>query len=319
MKDKSKRVAWTGYFKTDKKGEVSLRHDDIFTLKKHLNLKSCNYQIFIIDWHTISLDNPITAYDLVSEKMCKINLRSVDLVHFLKLGYGSRKTLTLKEKWNEFSKKLEILEKCKIKTVNPIETVRYGLSKKYLVDLQAKGISIPVTKMLPSNISYEEFTQLDLRPTDIIKPANGECGHFVMHRKHINQFIYDQYAAQCDEILIQEFVPEIKEGEKSLIFCQGNFLFAVKKIPAPNHFKSNNTYVGAQIEPYTPTEKELIFCLYIIECYERPLSICRLDIISTSSTIFLMELEVVDPGYYTGSKAILSESFLKLYASILGE
>ncbi len=79
----------------------------------------------------------------------------------------------------------------------------------------------------------------------VVKPASGASGYSVelLQRATLGA----QVAGLSDEaraagVVVQEFLPEIADGELSLVYFDGAFSHAIRKRPPPGEFRSNSRY-----------------------------------------------------------------------------
>jgi glutathione synthase len=56
--------------------------------------------------------------------------------------------------------------------------------------------------------------------------------------------------------MVQEFLPEVTQGDKRVLLLDGEVLGAINRIPRSDDFRSN-IHVGGSVEPYVLTKAEL--------------------------------------------------------------
>src|SRR5690242_410608 len=97
---------------------------------------------------------------------------------------------------------------------NPPAVLRWNTHKSYLFELQARGIEIVPTLLVPGGSSF------------IVKPAVSATA-----------FRTERHATDAD-VLVQSFVPEIvTDGELSFVFLGQEFSHAVRKRAASGEFR----------------------------------------------------------------------------------
>jgi glutathione synthase len=97
--------------------------------------------------------------------------------------------------------------------------------------------------------------------------------------------------------VIQQFIPEVKHGDKRIILVDGKFAGAVNRVPAADDLRSNMVRGGAaQATDLSPREREICETLGP-ELRKRGLLFVGIDVINGSLT----EINVTSP---TGIRAI---------------
>ena len=76
-----------------------------------------------------------------------------------------------------------------------------------------------------------------------------------------------QRILKTSDLLIQEYMPRISEGEVSFLFYGGRFSHAVEKKPAHNEHRIHKAY-GGQHQRYIPTNNEIQQVKKIIEAVQ---------------------------------------------------
>lgn len=125
---------------------------------------------------------------------------------------------------------------------NPIGLVRWNLRKDYFGKLAAAGIRTPGTRIVAHEAAAIErvFDETGWQRA-VVKPASGGGGHSVeLLRRDAIADAVPRLAA--GDLLVQEFLPEIAEGELSLVYFDGVFSHAIRKRPLQGEFRSNSRY-----------------------------------------------------------------------------
>lgn len=154
---------------------------------------------------------------------------------------------------------------------NPPDIIRWNMHKSYLLDLEKRGIRIPLTTMVPGPV--------------VVKPA-------------ISASAYETHLFNGD-VIVQSFVPEIATvGEWSLIYFDGVFSHAVQKLPKNGDFRVQEELGGSAL-PATPTAA----MLHVAERALRSLDVlyARVDMVEAASGPLLMELELIEPSLFLQS------------------
>lgn len=254
--------------------------------------KNPDFKFVAIDWRTMEDDGLVRSFDLDSQKEVKINVSDLDLFHLLYMGPAANQ-------WDTLRNDLDTLESLGVDVINNPETIRYSINKQYILDHQTDLPMIP-TISAPSNISLVDLKELAGTTYSIVKPLNGEKGILV---KKINDLTEDdmvKYQSLTDTLLLQEFIDTISLGERHLIYMGNRFSHGAMKTPKEGEFKIN-TGTGSIPSAYAPTKEELDLGFAVREKFRHPLTIYRVDLVSTSNGPKIMEIEAVNPSYHAGT------------------
>ena len=120
---------------------------------------------------------------------------------------------------------------------NPIGLVRWNLRKDYVGKLAAAGVRVPQSYVVACETAAIERVFAETGwDRAVVKPASGASGYSVELMKRAT--LAEQVAGLSDEaravgVVVQEFLPEIVEGELSLVYFDGVFSHAIRKRPPP--------------------------------------------------------------------------------------
>jgi hypothetical protein len=121
---------------------------------------------------------------------------------------------------DEFRAWIDRLERDHVRLLNPPSVLRWNMHKRYLLELESKGIPIPKTRLIEDGGDV------------VAKPAISASAHATQR--------------MSGDIIIQEFVAEVLEkGEWSLMFFDRVFSHAVKKLPKSGDFRVQEELGGA--------------------------------------------------------------------------
>jgi len=194
----------------------------------------------------------------------------------------------------EFKVMVDRFEQSPAMVVNDPETIRHNIDKSYLWDLEQKGVRIIPTYQLNGNID----SLLQEHGRVVIKPRKGERG--LDHILVSDPGDVAPVIGTEDRYIAQKFMPDIKNGEKSLVFLGFDFQHAVIKKSGPNEYKCNKT-LGGSVQEYHPPQEELEFALHVLKAYASlgfPVHFSRIDIMNDEKGPVLMEAELLNPSIY---------------------
>ena len=184
---------------------------------------------------------------------------------------------------------------------NPISLVRWNLRKDYVGKLAAAGVHVPQSYVVACDTAAIErlFAETGWARA-VVKPASGASGYSVelVERATLAQ----QVAALSDEarasgVVVQEFLPEIAEGEVSMVYFDGVFSHAIRKRPPPGEFRSNSRYGPTRSAEKPPRDvaEQGAACLRALP--EMPLY-ARVDGVVRNSQLIVIEVEVLEPALF---------------------
>jgi glutathione synthase/RimK-type ligase-like ATP-grasp enzyme len=237
--------------------------------------------------------------------------------------------IVLRSCWNyhlhyeQFLAWLNRIKRLKVPVWNPIPVIRWNSNKKYLKDLEYKGVPVIPTVFIEKGTTYflSDIAKHKGWKDLVIKPAIGASSYNVClvkqneYDKKQNEFV--KLSGQSD-VCIQPFVKEIYNGEYSLIFLGNQYSHAVLKIPKKGDFRSNCETGGAEkrIEP----EKRIIQqAANIVKTIHSPLLYARVDGIILDGKFTLSELELIEPELYFYLDPLSPAKFAKTLARYTSE
>src|SRR5687768_9223403 len=144
---------------------------------------------------------------------------------------------------DEFVAWLDAIERARVPTFNPVPLIRWNMDKRYLRELQQKGIAIPETIWLERG-DPRPLVQLlrDAAWSDaIVKPAisasatdtwKTSLNEAQSHERHFREL------TSRSAVLVQRYVPEIEtKGEWSLVYIGGLLSHSGLKRPRAGDFR----------------------------------------------------------------------------------
>ena len=109
------------------------------------------------------------------------------------------------------------------------------------------------------------------------------------------------------------------EGEVSLVYCDGRFSHAVRKIPAAGDFRVQSEF-GGSVEHIPASDALIELGIRAIEAAPDPLTYARVDIVKGHDGGWQMiELEAIEPELFLGfapdAGRALGEAFRKRFCA----
>jgi glutathione synthase/RimK-type ligase-like ATP-grasp enzyme len=218
-------------------------------------------------------------------------------------GFAGAVACVLRSTWNYVPRYAEFLpwiDRCAAATTlwNPAPIVRWNSHKKYLLELEAKGIPIVPTRYVPAGAAAPLAELIGDWDRVVVKPAvsAGSLGTIRVGRDDLATG--DAHLAGLSptrDMLVQRYEPAVEGyGERSLIWIDGAFTHAIRKNP---RFASDTEYVSEQAVPIAADERAL--AEVVLAAVPRPLLYARVDLIrDPRDQPRLMELELIEPSLF---------------------
>lgn len=199
-----------------------------------------------------------------------------------------------------------LLEQQGIALWNPPSVIRWNSEKRYLLDLQAWGIpTVPTLYLPPSTGSILPDLLIETGWLDVIVKPAVSASAFNTWRTTLATASADQvrFAEQSrlSSTLIQPYIPEITDGEWSLIYFNGEYSHAALKHPQRGDFRVQGEF-GGQSTALHPGDTLIQQGTDIIALVQRQLEreflYVRVDGVVRGEQLIIMELELIEPGLF---------------------
>ena len=189
---------------------------------------------------------------------------------------------------------------------NPLEVVKWNTHKRYLHDLEERGVpTIPTMWLEPgSAVDLDRvLTQRGWRRA-FLKPAIGSTARETLRfdatpaglaaaNAHLTRML------ATESMLLQPYLERVEtEGELSAVFIDGRFSHAVRKIPTPGDYRVQDDFEATD-EPATLSSEELRLAREILGTVDGDLLYGRVDLLRDDDGLLrLSELELVEPSLF---------------------
>ena len=211
-----------------------------------------------------------------------------------------RSTWNYHRHWPEFRCWLESFSDRPGALWNPLEALRWNADKHYLRELESAGIALPLTSWFEPGERPDAgaFLRWGGVPRVVLKPRISGTGYST-HVMEAGTRLSDEEWRPLEEVgsLLQAFVPEIADGEVSLIFVDGEFSHAVHKLPAAGEFRVHVEH-GGRVERFTADSRLRAFADRVLAAVSHPWIYARVDTVRTAHGPVLMELEMLEPELF---------------------
>jgi glutathione synthase/RimK-type ligase-like ATP-grasp enzyme len=187
---------------------------------------------------------------------------------------------------------------------NPATMLRWNTDKQYLRELAGRGVPIVPTRWLARGSTHdlgailaeEGWGEAVLKPvvsagarrTRMVGPDTLADGR---------HFLAEQLTQRA--MMVQPYVPEVSTvGELSLLYFNGRFSHAVRKIPAAGDFRVQTEH-GGRVVSAAPSATELAAGQRVLDALGSDTLYARVDLLPTDDgELRLLELEVTEPSMF---------------------
>ncbi len=184
---------------------------------------------------------------------------------------------------------------------NPPAVIRWNAHKSYLLDLERTGVPVVATELVErgagESAQAAAFAGYD---EVVVKPAISGGSYRTIRgsardagvRDHLGELVAD------GDALVQPFLTEIPEhGETSLVFFDGEFSHAVRKIPTAGDWRVQDEYGGAVVD-HDPSPAEFAVAEATLAAAPAPPCYARIDMVELPAGPVVMEAELIEPELF---------------------
>ncbi len=183
---------------------------------------------------------------------------------------------------------------------NPLPLIRWNLHKRYLVELERRGVPIAPTACVPGGSPTTLAAVLSEHGWDevVVKPAVSAASFRTMRvgrgdleagEAHFRALVAER------DTLVQRYLPSVEDhGERALVWIDGEVTHAVRKAP---RFAGEAESVSPQTVAVSPAEAAL--ARGVIGATEGIPLYARIDVApGLDGAPVLMELELIEPSLF---------------------
>jgi glutathione synthase/RimK-type ligase-like ATP-grasp enzyme len=122
----------------------------------------------------------------------------------------------------------------------------------------------------------------------------------------------ERLAAEGD-VLVQPFLPQVHQGEISLVHFDGRFSHAVRKVPAAGDYRVHE-YYGGTTRRHRPSTAELRLAEQVLAAAPAPTAYARIDLVAGSGSDgpLVMEAELIDPELFLRHEPKAAQRFARV-------
>ncbi|GBE25904.1 cycloserine biosynthesis protein DcsG [bacterium BMS3Bbin02] len=182
---------------------------------------------------------------------------------------------------------------------NPPELIRWNADKAYLIEMSEAGVPVIPTVATPTVGSVIDAVDIWGVDQVVIKPVvSASARGTAMFQGDDIVGISDHMASFPDAMIAQPYQPAVETtGEASLVYFNGQYSHAVRKVPTAGDFRTQ-THLGGTLSPVEPAPTERAVAELVLgSIAERPLY-ARIDLVEGVDGPLLIELELIEPALY---------------------
>ena len=185
---------------------------------------------------------------------------------------------------------LDLIDSNKTLVINSPQGLRTANEKVYA--LQFTGI-IPETIVSQDKLVIAKF--VNEKKTAVLKPLGGKGGEGILFLeagdRNFNSIVEVSTHQGREPVMVQEYLPAAKEGDKRIILLDGKAIGAVNRVPSGNEFRGNMA-VGGKAAKVDITEREREICATVAPQLKKDnLYFVGIDVIGG----YLTEVNVTSP------------------------
>lgn len=218
-------------------------------------------------------------------------------------GLLIRSTWDYHERLDEFSIWLDNLERRCVPVFNPLPTLRWNMTKRYLKECGGSGLPVvPTVWLEPAGAVDLEAVLLSQGWEEAVLKPVVSAGAYRTTRVRRGETAglggALAEAVGAHGAMLQPYLKEIEsEGEVSFIFVDGMFCHAVLKKPAAGDFRVQEKFGGttAALEVSDELARQALLALDVVKL---PWLYARVDAVRAGDALLLAEIELLEPSLY---------------------
>ncbi len=235
--------------------------------------------------------------------------------------WAAYRAVIIRECWNYHKKPQEFLawvrerKRDGTRLWNPPDTVLWNADKRYLKDLERRGVSIIPTEILSPGDGQTVASIMSDRGwgTAVVKPVFGASSQEV--RLVRAGAVQDSVPDPNMGWLVQEYRPEITEGELSFVFFNGTYSHGVRKIPGRGDFRTHPDFGGRETgHVHDPSHVRM--AADVLATAAGPILHARVDGVMSGGKFLLMELELIEPYLFIETDPRSADRFADAFKAL---
>ncbi|HEY8548535.1 MAG TPA: hypothetical protein VIL35_01150 [Vicinamibacterales bacterium] len=202
---------------------------------------------------------------------------------------------------DEFRTWLHRMASAGVRLINSVRLARWNMEKSYLRDLASAGVATVPSRLVAQGTNPDLDALRGSLGADslVVKPTISATADATWHIGERDRTWPDGFHAALGQhdFLVQPFVPEIRNGEWSLILFDGVFSHAVLKRPKAGDFRVQHEF-GGTAEAKSPPDQLVDLAGRILGTLPETPVYARVDGVETAGGFLLLELELLEPALF---------------------
>jgi glutathione synthase/RimK-type ligase-like ATP-grasp enzyme len=234
------------------------------------------------------------------------------------VAWGSASAVILRSCWDyhrrpaEFVAWLEGLVRDRVVVWNAVAWVKATMTKTYLLDMAQGGWPVVPTTVANAGSVVDPRDYEGSHAAVVVKPLIGASAYR-------NSVVHADAPRLIDqEMLVQPFLPEIMEGEWSVIAIDGRITHAVLKTPAAGDYRVQRDHGGSAVVGSPPAAVTELADQIVRSYLTSDILYARIDIVVTRSGPLLMEVELIEPELFFELEPAAARTMARAVALRLG-
>lgn len=199
---------------------------------------------------------------------------------------------------------LRRIEELGVPLYNPYSVIAWNAHKKYLMELEAKGVPIVPTRVYGdvSEVPFDELFDTFDSGELIVKPMVS-AGAYKTYRFTREQLpaLREKFLQELagHDLMLQPFIGSLLEaGEYSLFYFNGEHSHTIVKQPQPGDFRVQEEH-GGIISPAVATPTQYAVGETVLRHIPDSCLYARVDIVASREGEWqVMEVELIEPSLY---------------------
>ncbi len=239
-----------------------------------------------------------------------------------------RSTWDYQDEPERFMEVLESIDAADCRLENALGTIKWNLDKRYLADLERRGIQIVPTKFsdhFDLEILRDAFDTFGCDEI-VIKPcisANADDTFRLTREGLVEWSVKLESLFARRPHMVQPFIQSVvQNGEYSLFYFDGKYSHAILKTPKAGDFRVQEEH-GGILQRVGPSDELRAAGSRVMSAVSPTPLYARIDFVLERDEPMLMEIELIEPSLYfnldSDSAERFAHAFDKRMASGLGK
>lgn len=185
---------------------------------------------------------------------------------------------------------------------NPTALMRWNSDKHYMLELAERGVRVTPTRVMRRG---QPGTLMEIAldagwQRIVVKPTVASTGWQTWQADSpftAEQEARFQHQKQGMDLLVQEFVEGVRDGEQSFVFIGGEYSHCALKQAAGDEFRVHIEW-GGTVKRVEPPREHVEWAQSVVAAVQEPWMYARVDAVTGADGLVVMELEMLDPELF---------------------